>query len=99
MLTEIFQSAQLLLALTLGAFVLFILFHFFNWRGLAAGLTAIAILFLYRKGRADGRTAIIEKDRTDARRAEQTADSERVRSDLRNADPDELRNTDGFRRD
>lgn len=99
MLSDLFQTAQLLFALILGAAILFALFHFLGWRGLVAGIAALATLFLYRKGRADGRQATIEKDRVNVERAEQTAETERVRSDLRNADPDELMRNDGFRRD
>lgn len=99
MIADIFASAQLILALTLGLTALFFAHRFFGWRGVAAGLIALATLGLYRKGRSDGRQAIIEKEAADVGRAEQTAETERVRSDLRNADPDELMRNDGFRRD
>lgn len=98
-MTSLFETLQLFLALSLGAVILFALHQFFGWRGLAAGFVALAAIILYRKGRTDGREAIIEKERADAGRAEQTAEAERVRSDLRNADPDELMRNDGFRRD
>lgn len=98
-MTDLFQTAQLFFALTLGAVILFALHRFFGWRGLVAGALALMGLALYRKGRGDGRTTVIEKERADAGRAERTAETERVRSDLRNADPDELLRDDGFRRD
>lgn len=96
---DIFETLQLFLLLFLGALILFCLHRFFGWRGVVAGATALLALFLYRKGRGDGRQAIIEKEAEDVGRAQRTAEAERVRSDLRNADPDELRRTDGFRRD
>ena len=99
MFSDIFQALQLILLLALGAVILFALHSFFGWRGLVAGLIALATLGLYRKGRTDGRTQVIEKERADAGRAVQTAEGERVRSDLRNADPAELMRDDGFRRD
>jgi hypothetical protein len=99
MVADLFQTAQLVFGIALAVALLFFAHRFFGWRGVAAGLIALATLGLYRKGRADGRTATIEKERTDAGRAERTADAERVRSDLRNADPAELMRDDGFRRD
>jgi len=99
MLGDLFDTIQIVAAIAGSIGVLFVLFRFFGWRGVVAGLVALATLGLYRKGREDGRTHIIEKERADAGRAERTADAERVRSDLRNADPDELMRDDGFRRD
>lgn len=99
MLTDIVQTVQLIFGTALAVALLFFAHRFFGWRGVAAGLIALATLGLYRKGRADGRSATIEKERADAGRAERTAETERVRSDLRNADPAELMRDDGFRRD
>lgn len=98
-LQDTFATAQLILGIALAVTLLFFAHRFFGWRGLAAGLIALATIGLYRKGRTDGRTQVIEKEAADAGRAAQTAEGERVRSDLRNADPDELVRDDGFRRD
>jgi len=99
LLRDIWETGQLVLLLSLGALILFALHRFFGWRGVVAGALAILGLTLYRKGRTDGHTHTIEKERADAGRAERTAETERVRSDLRNADPDELMRDDGFKRD
>jgi hypothetical protein len=67
--------------------------------GAVAALVAGFLLIVFREGRRDGRQAQVQKDRVNADRAERRADQARVESDLRNSDADELRESDGYRRD
>lgn len=90
-------------AFVIGA-VLAIAFLYGAWRvfglkGLAAAVGALGLLFIYRKGRADGSETHIEKERADADHAVREADDARVRAGVRDADPERLRDDDGFRRD
>lgn len=64
-----------------------------------AVLTAGAIAFAYRRGERVGAVRQIEKDKADADRAVERARAARTDADRRNADPQRLRDDDGFRRD
>lgn len=97
-MTEIFQTAQLIFGIALAVAVLFFAHRFFGWRGVAAGLIALATLGLYRKGREDGRTTTIEKEAEHADEVVREADDARSDARRRDADPERLRVDDGFKR-
>ena len=98
MFADIFQTAQLVFGIALAVALLFFAHRFFGWRGVAAGLIALATLGLYRKGRADGRTQTHEKEAEHAEEVVREADDARSDARRRDADPDKLRDDDGFKR-
>jgi hypothetical protein len=79
--------------------LLYLAFRFGGLRGLLAVIGALGLLFIYRKGRADGSTTHIEKERADADHAVREADDARADARVRDADPERLRDDDGYRRD
>lgn len=97
-MSDLFATLQTIFAIALGIGLLFILHRFFGWRGLAAGLIALATLGLYRKGRTDGRQAIIEKEAEHADEVVREANDARTDARRRDADPERLRVDDGFKR-
>jgi len=68
-------------------------------KGLLAAIGAVSLFLIYRKGRTDGSTTHVEKERADADHAVREADDARVRAGVRDADDSRLRDDDGFRRD
>lgn len=68
-------------------------------RGAGAALAFIATVLLWRDGRKDGRQSQITKERRDADQVVRQADAARVDAAVRDADPERLREDDGFRRD
>lgn len=96
--TDIFATAQLIFGAALAVGLLFFAHRFFGWRGVAAGLIALATLGLYRKGRADGRTQVIEKEAEHAEEVVREANDARTDARRRDADPERLRVDDGFKR-
>lgn len=83
--------------LAAGAF-LYLAFRLFGTRGLFAAIGALSLLLLYRKGRTDGSSTHIEKERANADHAVREADEARVRAGTRDAG-DGWVSDDGFRRD
>ncbi|MCA3700804.1 MAG: hypothetical protein IOB84_13610 [Brevundimonas sp.] len=74
------------------------------WRllGVRAAVVAGAVLGLiglYREGRKGGRETLTEKAEDNARDAVREGAAARVDAELRDADPERLRESDGFRRD
>ena len=96
---EVVETMRLILLCAIVLVALIAAFRLFGLKGLAAGLAALATTALYLLGRRDGRDRIIEKERADVGRAEQQADQARVDARRRDADPERLRQDDGFRRD
>ena len=78
--------------------LLYLAFRLFGTKGLLAAIGALGLLFIYRKGRADGSTTHIEKERADADHAVREADDARADARVRDAG-DGLRDDDGYRRD
>ena len=79
--------------------LLYLSFRLFGTRGLFAAIGALFLLLIYRKGRTDGSTTHIEKERANADHTVRTADAARLDAGRRDADPERLRDDDGFRRD
>ncbi len=67
-------------------------------RGLLAAIGAVSLFLIYRKGRADGSTTHIEKERADADHAVREADDARADARVRDAGDDWM-SDDGYRRD
>jgi parvulin-like peptidyl-prolyl isomerase len=99
MLGEIVETMRLLLIAGIVLIALIAAFRLFGLKGLGIALAALATAALYLLGRRDGRDRIIEKERADVGRAERQADQARVDARVRDADPERLRQSDGFRRD
>lgn len=68
-------------------------------RGAGAALVFLFTVLIWRDGRKDGRQSQATKDRTNADHAVRQADAARVDAIVRDADPERLRQSDGFRRD
>jgi len=64
----------------------------------AVGAVVSAFAFGRRGGQKDVREDVRRETEHEVERQAERADDARVESDRRNADPDELRNSDGFRR-
>lgn len=79
--------------------LLYLAYRFGGIKGLAGALVATAALFVYRKGRDEGRQAEVQKGREDAQVAINEAQAARRDAARRDADPERLRDDDGFRRD
>jgi hypothetical protein len=99
MLTPLLDHATFVLGAALALGLLYAAFRFGGLRGLLAAIGALGLLFIYRKGRADGSTTHIEKERADADHAVREADDARADARVRDADPERLRDDDGYRRD
>ncbi|WP_292229343.1 hypothetical protein [Brevundimonas sp.] len=98
-MTALLDHAKFIIGAIAVITLLVVLFRTFGTKGLLSGIAAIALLFIYRKGRSDGSTTIIEKERADADHAVRRADVARVDAAVRDSDPERLRQSDGFRRD
>lgn len=68
-------------------------------KGLVAFGALVGAALLYRDGRQTGKADSQAEGRRDAQRTVSTAERARVDADRRNADPERLRDDDGFRRD
>ncbi|QBX38880.1 hypothetical protein E4M02_02665 [Brevundimonas sp. S30B] len=68
-------------------------------RGAAGALAGLAALFIFREGRKDGRASAVTSKRKEAGHAVKEATAARVDAARRDADPERLRDDDGFRRD
>lgn len=77
--------------------------RYVSLRAAFASAVVIVTALVYKLGRRKGaekvREQAIEKDAKDAEKITETATDARARSDRRNADPTELRKSDGWRRD
>lgn len=77
-----------------GAFV-----KFFGWRGAIPALVAVLSLGLAANVRRRGWEAREKEGAENVKRVVAKAEQARLESDRRNADPEQLRKTDGYRRD
>lgn len=69
-------------------------------RPIVAAAIGLAVLFtVYRRGRRHGAALEAEKEQANADRNVERAQRARADADRRSADPDRLRDDDGFRRD
>ena len=68
-------------------------------KGTGLTLAALAAMLLYREGRKDARSDQITKEQDDANQSVREAGAARIDAVVRDADPERLRDTDGFRRD
>lgn len=85
--------------LILGVGSAFALHRYVGLRAALLALGTAVLLIINAKGRKAGWDAREEKGKEDAENAIKEADLARRDSDLRNANPDGLRSSDGFRRD
>lgn len=83
----------------LGLAVIYVGWRFLGIRGAAGALAALAALFVFREGRRDGRASEATLQRKEAAHAVNEATAARVDAARRAADPERLRDDDGFRRD
>lgn len=98
-MTALFDNLQVFFWIALVLAGLYAAWRVQGVKGVMAMTAALFLFALYRKGRSDGRQTNIEKERADADHAVRTADAARVRAGVRDADPERLRDDDGFRRD
>ena len=82
--------------LAIGGF-LYLAVRLFGTRGLFAAIGALSLLLLYRKGRTDGSSTHIEKERANADHAVREADEARADARVRDAG-ERLRDDDGHKR-
>ena len=68
-------------------------------KGALGALGLIGTVLLYREGRKDGRQSQVAKEQADADHAINEAADARVAAAVRDANPERLRDSDGFRRD
>lgn len=68
-------------------------------KGAGAALIGLAAMLLYREGRKDARSDQITKEQDNADHSVREAGAARIDAVVRDADPERLRDTDGFRRD
>lgn len=79
--------------------IIYIAWRFLGIRGAAGALAGLAALFIFREGRKDGRASEVTSQRNEADHAVKEATAARVDAARRDADPERLRDDDGFRRD
>ena len=82
-----------------GLAIIYVAWRFLGIRGAAGALAALAALFVFREGRKDGRASEATINRKEAAHAVKEATTARVDAARRDADPERLREDDGFRRD
>ncbi len=70
-----------------------------GWKGIIAGALAFGALFAFKRGQAIGENRVLRKANKDADKAIERARKVRADADARNAEPERLRQSDGFRRD
>jgi hypothetical protein len=97
-MNPLFDHVALIAAILASGGLLYFAFRLFGTKGLFAAIGALFLLFIYRKGRTDGSTTHVEKERADADHAVREADDARADARVRDAG-DGLRDDDGFRRD
>lgn len=78
--------------------LLYASFRLFGTRGLLATIGALFLLLIYRKGRTDGVSTTIEKERADVDHAVRQADAARLDAARRDSTPAGLHEDDGFKR-
>lgn len=98
-MTPLLDHATFIAGAIAAAAFLYLAFRVFGTRGLIPAIGLLFVALTYRKGRTDGSQTHIEKERANADHAVREADEARVRAGVRDADPDRLRDDDGFRRD
>lgn len=98
MLDAAFQHIALIASILGAGGLLYFAFRLFGAKGLFAAIGALFLLFIYRKGRSDGSTTHIEKERADADHAVREANDARADARVRDAG-DGWMSDDGFRRD
>lgn len=98
-MSDFLDTAKFVLMAGAALWFLYLAFRFGGLKGLLGAVAALGVLFIYRKGRDDGHQNQIEKGREDASIAVNEANRARVDAAVRDSDPSELRQSDGFRRD
>lgn len=76
-----------------------VLFRLGGWKAVLSFGVLIVATLLYRDGRKTGRDDSQAEGRRDADRTVRRAEEARIDAQRRDADPDRLRDDDGFRRD
>lgn len=82
-----------------GVVLVVVAWRLLGIKGAFAALAFLGTVLLYRSGRQDARADQVTKDRANADHAVKEASAARIDAAVRDADPDRLRETDGFRRD
>lgn len=81
-----------------GLIVAGIILRLFGWKATVAALIGLATLGIVNRSQQQGWEARIKKDNEDAQKAIDRARAARLDTDLRNTDPGELRQSDGYKR-
>ena len=82
-----------------GAALIIAAWRYLGFRGAIGAAVVVVSALLYRGGRKEGRAAQQNKEQDHAETAIKRADQARVIADRVDADPERLRDDDGFRRD
>lgn len=97
-MSGLLDQLKLVVAILAIVALLYGAFRLFGLKGLLAAIGSLGLLLIYRKGRNDGSTHQIEKERTDADSAVRESVQARHDAARRDADPERLRDDDGFKR-
>lgn len=93
------QHTPIELWIAVGAAAVFAVHRYFGLRAAASAAVAVFLFILNARARQAGWEAREEKGRKDAEKAVKESENARRDADLRNADPERLRESDGYRRD
>lgn len=85
--------------LAAGVVVLASVHRLVGWKGIVAGASALLAVLLHKRGQSVGESRILKKANRDADKAIKRANEVRARSNANNADPERMRDNDGYRRD
>jgi ABC-type protease/lipase transport system fused ATPase/permease subunit len=95
----VIQHAPIAVWITSGLGVVLFVHRYFGLRAAASAAVAVFVFILNARARQTGWKAREEKGRKDAEKAVKESENARRDADLRNADPERLRESDGYRRD
>lgn len=93
------QNIPTVVWLVVGGAAVFALHRYIGLRAAIVMAITTALIIMTSRARKDGWQAREEKGRQDADKAIIEAEAARRESDRRSADPERLRQSDGFRRD
>lgn len=95
---QILNSVPWPVFLAIAAGLLFLAWRYFGERGVVAAALALLYVATYRKGREDQKADRAARDASGTLDSIRRGEEVRRESDARNADPDALREDDGFKR-
>lgn len=98
-MNHLIENTPFIVLFGLGAAIVMLTFRLLGIKASAGVLAFLGAVFLFREGRKDGRQSQVQADRKEAANAVNQATAARVDAAVRDADPERLRDDDGFRRD